>query len=78
MFSVIERKNLTNENLKLKTENEKLKDLIRTKDKLINAYEKRKNMYEKIILNRAISWNNYINKQREKIKATIEEDEEEI
>ena len=32
MFSVMERKNLTNENLKLKEENQKLKDLIRTKD----------------------------------------------
>lgn len=78
MFSVMERKNLTNENLKLKEENQKLKDLIRTKDKVINAYERRKNMYERIILNRAISWNNYIKKQHERLSRPIEEDEEEI
>jgi len=78
MFSVLERKNLTNENIKLKEENERLKKLMRTKDKIINAYERRKNMYEKIILNRAISWNNYIKKQKKQIKEAIEEDEEEI
>lgn len=78
MFSVLERKNLTNENIKLKEENERLKNLMRTKDKIINAYERRKNMYEKIILNRAISWNNYIKKQKKQIKEAIEEDEEEI
>lgn len=78
MFSVLERKNLTNENLRLKKENEQLKDMMKTKDKVINAYERRKNMYERIILNRAIGWNNYIRKQQERIKRTIEEDEEEI
>ena len=78
MFSVLERKNLTNENLRLKKENKQLKDMMKTKDKVINAYEKRKNMYERIILNRAIGWNNYIKKQQERIKRTIEEDEEEI
>ena len=78
MFSVLERKNLTNENLRLKKENEQLKDMMKTKDKVINAYERRKNMYERIILNRAIGWNNYIRKQQERIKRTIEEDEEEL